>query len=67
MAGQDPKWGVVLNVDRPVPIYHLFGLFESGRAITRCGRVVSWGGMSPYLPIKHLKRFARVCRSCSQA
>ena len=72
MAGQDPTWGVILDPKKPVPIFHFPGSveddeYEETTIFTRCGRAVTWSGLVPWLPLRHLKRFARPCRSCSSA
>lgn len=58
---------MVLDPKKVVPIYHFLGGVRDGKTITRCGRIVSWAGIVPWLQIIHLKRFARPCRSCKSA
>jgi hypothetical protein len=66
---REPRVGVILDPFKPVPIWHriadhLEGVTASNFR-TDCGRKI--GFFSTVLPIMHLKRFARRCRSCSQA
>lgn len=72
--GQDPKgffsahasYAVVLDIWKPEPIWHVPGwdgkpLFQA-QEITRCGRKI--GSYKPWLPRKHVAKFARPCKTC---
>lgn len=54
-------WCVIFNIWADEPIYHLDSDIV-GR--TRCGREVAVH--RPYLPLKHAKKFARICRGCAR-
>lgn len=53
-------WAVIFNIWRDEPIYHK--LAAPGTWATQCGRKI--GLHTPLLPMKHVKRFSRPCRSC---
>jgi hypothetical protein len=63
------KWGVVLNAQKPVPVYHAVGgrvvwdhEGDESVVLTKCGRKV--GVLASWLPEHHLKRFSKRCRGC---
>lgn len=57
-------YGVVFRIWADSPVYHRtrIGLTDTGFK-TLCGRTV--GDYTPLLPLKHLAKFARLCKDCS--
>ena len=54
-------WAVIFNIWRDEPIYH--GVERRWQGLyTHCGRRL--GSKTPALPMKHVEKFARPCRSC---
>lgn len=51
-------WAIIFKPWQDVPIYHA----HAPLSMTRCGRRV--GLHTPMLPMKHVRKFARPCRSC---
>ena len=60
--------GVIFQWWKVVPIYHLIGQTVATRAPvhdeTLCGRYVAEG--VGWLPIRHLIKFARLCKDCER-
>lgn len=52
-------WAVILKPWLDEPIYHVAGATPT---VTRCGRKV--GPFMPWLPMKHVRKFARACEGC---
>jgi hypothetical protein len=51
-------WAIIFKPWPDQPIYH----GHAGKGKTRCGRQI--GDYTPMLPMKHVVKFARACRSC---
>jgi hypothetical protein len=56
---QRARWGVVLNPNKPVPVYHRIG---SNRVVTGCGRKI--GFLASWLQITHLRMIGKRCKGC---
>jgi hypothetical protein len=62
-----PLWAIILDIWANDPVYHRFASARRGvdgtwRDYTSCGRVV--GAYKPWLPMKHVVKFARPCKGC---
>jgi hypothetical protein len=58
-----PMWVIILDPWKDEPVYHADnGNSFVGRGQTKCGREI--GAYKPYLPFKHVVKFARPCRGC---
>ena len=51
-------WAIIFKPWPETPIYHALGQAQQ----TRCGRRI--GEYTPMLPMKHVRKFGRPCRSC---
>lgn len=61
-----PTWGVVLRIWQDEPVFHIRGWQQGwAKEVTACGRVIGPG--IPYLPYKHVVKFARPCKGCMPA
>lgn len=54
-------WAIIFRPWPDRPVYHAY----VGMGMTRCGRRI--GAFTPMLPMKHVKKFGRPCRSCYPA
>jgi hypothetical protein len=57
LSSTDGPWAVIFRPWPDEPIFHALEHRD-----TRCGRAV--GLYTPLLPLKHVRKFARPCRSC---
>jgi hypothetical protein len=56
-------YGVAFDIFADLPVYHRLRVGHSPKGvITVCGREV--GVYRPLLPLKHLEKFARLCKGC---
>jgi len=61
-------WAIIFKPWKDEPVYHAFAKdllrpYEFHLAyMTRCGRRIGDG--TPMLPMKHVRKFGRPCRSC---
>lgn len=57
-------FGVAFRIHEDEPAYHRIRIGHSPKGFkTVCGRDV--GDYRPLLPLKHLAKFARLCKDCS--
>lgn len=58
-----PMWAIILRIWADEPVYHRYwGNLKSGEDRTKCGRRI--GAFVPWLPMKHVVKFARPCKGC---
>lgn len=58
-----PMWAIILRPWPDEPVYHRMALRKPNEpAATKCGRKIS--EYTPWLPTKHVVKFARPCKGC---
>jgi hypothetical protein len=60
-----PLFVVILNIWPEEPVYHKEADWQGPRNVTACGRPVAY--WKPWLPHKHVVKFARPCKGCFPA
>ncbi len=59
---REPVWAIIFKPWAETPIYHRNVRTSTVIGKTACGRKVH--PLTPWLPMKHVKKFARPCRGC---